>query len=100
MKSIVNSILLTVIFSLDAKTKLFFLFILLSSVSQATNYYIKTGGNDAADGKSDKNAWGSITHLNAVWAAKTFAPGDSILFRKGDTFAGTITVAESGAQEL
>ena len=62
-----------------------------------TNYYVKTGGDDGKDGKSDANAWATITKVNTVWAAGTFAPGDNILFNRGNTFYGTLTVAEAGA---
>jgi hypothetical protein len=72
-------------------------FLLISLILQATNYYVKTGGDDGKDGKSDANAWLTVTKVNTVWDADTFAPGDSILFNRGDTFSGTITVTESGS---
>jgi parallel beta-helix repeat protein len=59
-------------------------------------YYVKNGGSDGAAGTSDATAWGTITKVNTVWAAGTFAPGDSILFKRGNTFYGTITISESG----
>ena len=62
----------------------------------ATNYYVKNGGSDEAAGTSDATAWETITKVNTFWAAGTFAPGDSILFKRGDTWYGTITVAEPG----
>lgn len=68
----------------------------LSLSASATNYYVKNGGNDALAGTSDANAWETITKVNAVWNAGTFAPGDSILFNRGDTFYGSITISESG----
>lgn len=57
-----------------------------------TTYYVKTGGNDLAAGTSDATAWATLSKVNSV----TFTPGDSILFRRGDTFRGGITQAESG----
>lgn len=69
---------------------------LMSLTLFGTNYYIKDGGSDAAAGTSDGTAWGTITKVNSEWAAGTFAAGDSILFKRGNTFYGTITVAESG----
>lgn len=69
----------------------------LSLSASATNYYVKNGGNDALAGTSDANAWETITKVNAVWNAGTFAPGDSILFNRGDEWTGvTLTVKESG----
>ena len=60
-------------------------------------YYVKNGGNDSAAGTSDGTAWATISKVNTVWAAGTFAPGDNIYFKRGDSFTGTITVAESGS---
>lgn len=72
------------------------IFIVAAFLSNATNYYIKNGGNDAASGLSDALAWGTIAKVNSEWAAGTFAPGDSILFKKGDSWSETITVGEAG----
>ena len=78
--------------------KLIIIILWLISISlNATNYYVKTGGNDAAAGTSDGTAWATITKVNTVWAAGTFAPGDNIYFRRGDSFTGTIAVTESGS---
>lgn len=73
------------------------LLLFISYSLSATNYYVKTGGNDEANGTSDATAWATISKVNTVWTAGTFAAGDSILFNRGDTFYGTITVKESGA---
>jgi hypothetical protein len=70
--------------------------IFIPVLSHATTYYIKAGGNDAAIGTSDATAWATITKVNSFWSAGTFAPGDRILFNRGDVFYGTITVKESG----
>lgn len=68
----------------------------ISIIVCATNYYIKIGGNDSNTGLSNAQAWLTITKINTVWAAGTFAPGDSILFNRGDTFTGSIIISESG----
>ena len=78
------------------KKILLFIFLVCTLFTQATNYYIKSGGSDAASGLSDALAWATPAKVTTVWAAGTFAPGDSILFKRGDTFYGTITVTESG----
>ena len=80
----------------NMKKLIIILFIFISYIASATNYYIKTGGDDEAAGTSDGTAWATITKVNNVWAAGTFAPGDSILFNRDDTFYGTIDVRESG----
>jgi len=78
------------------KRYLTILFLFVGIALHATNYYVKTGGSDAAAGTSDGTAWATITKVNTVWAAGTFAAGDSILFRRGDVFYGSITAGESG----
>ena len=55
-------------------------------------YYIKNGGNDLLSGTSDSDAWESISKVNSF----SFSPGDSILFKRGDTFVGTLTPPSSG----
>lgn len=60
----------------------------------ATNYYVSGAGNDAASGTSQGTAWKTISKLNASWGI--INPGDSILFRRGDVFIGTIVVGKSG----
>ncbi len=55
------------------------------SNSQAKNCYVDaTGGSDANNGLSPSSAWKTIDRVNAP----TFAPGDSILFKRGETFKG------------
>jgi len=72
------------------------LIILLFAVSMtagATNYYVKTGGNDGLAGTSDANAWATITKVNG----SSFSAGDTIFFRRGDTFRGQLIVPSSGS---
>jgi hypothetical protein len=60
----------------------------------ATTYYVKTGGNDGLAGTSDVNAWGTIAKIQAT----AFSAGDSILFKRANTFRGSLYKnAESGA---
>lgn len=49
-------------------------------------YYITLSGNDANDGKSEKNAWQTIKKLNEL----ELNPGDSVLFKGGETFRGNL----------
>lgn len=72
------------------------LFSLLTISLSATNYYLKSSGNDSNTGLSNAQAWATISKVNTIWAAGTFAAGDSILFNRGDTFYGTLTVREGG----
>ena len=59
-------------------------------------YYVKNGGNNSNSGLSDALAWADLTKVNSFWAAFSFSPGDSILFKCGDTFYGTLTLVEGG----
>ncbi|MFT3681435.1 MAG: right-handed parallel beta-helix repeat-containing protein [Ferruginibacter sp.] len=73
------------------------LVILLSSAQvHATNYYISAAGNDNADGTSPVSAWKSIDKLNHSFYR--IEAGDSILFRRGDVFYGSIVVKKQGTK--
>ena len=78
------------------KKLLFIPFIFFSLLLSATNYHVKIGGSDAANGDIT-HPWATITKVNTFWAAGSFVPGDSINFYRGDTFYGTITATESGS---
>ncbi len=65
----------------------------LDSDAQAKKYYVDaTGGSDANSGLSPSVAWKTIDKVNA----STFAPGDSILFERGEAFRGSL-VPSSGS---
>jgi len=53
----------------------------LANVISATNYYVKNGGSDVANGLADGTAWATINKVNT-----TIAPGDSVFFKRGDTW--------------
>ncbi len=67
-------------------------FILSFFVSQATNYYLSSTGSDTANGTSQAQPWRTISKLDSV----TFAAGDSVFFKRGNKFRGTVTVHQSG----
>jgi len=60
-----------------------------------TVYYVCKVGNDALSGDSEASAWRSIERVNRA----DLGPGDVILFRGGEEFAGTLrfTKQDSGA---
>ncbi len=60
----------------------------------AANYYISAAGNDANSGLSPVAAWQTISNVNAHFSS--FVPGDSVLFKRGDSFYGTLTINRSG----
>lgn len=61
-----------------------FLFFGFVSYSEAASYYVDAiGGNDGNDGLTVDTAWQSATPINA----RTFAPGDTVYFKRGVTFS-------------
>ena len=70
-----------------------FLFIFI--YCNATNYYVKSGGSDVANGLSDGTAWATVAKVNSSMGI--FKPGDAILFRRGDTWtSSTINIGIAG----
>lgn len=69
-------------------------FLIYTKVDGQTTYYVKNGGNDAAAGTSPETAWETITKVNSVQSSLT--AGSQILFNRGDTFSGTITIGKTG----
>ena len=63
------------------------------ALAASTTYYIDaSGGSDSATGTSTATAWKTLTKVNAT----TFAAGDSILFKSGQTWAGQLHPLGSG----
>ncbi|MBQ7303143.1 MAG: hypothetical protein IJW89_06135 [Clostridia bacterium] len=60
-------------------------------VSQ-TFYVDNKKGNDNNDGTSEAKAWKSLEKVNSRY----YQPGDSILFKSGDTFDGTLDIKGYG----
>ncbi len=60
--------------------------------SFAATYYVSNAGDDANSGLTEELAWKTLTKVNAA----TFSAGDQILFKRGDTFYGTLTIHQSG----
>lgn len=72
--------------------KLIIMFLLFSYTANATTYYVSNAGSDAANGTSEGSSWETIPKVNA----STFAPGDFVLFKGGDSFSGTLRPPNSG----
>jgi uncharacterized repeat protein (TIGR02059 family) len=68
-------------------------FLFISVALNATNYYVKTGGNDSYTGLSDGQAWQTVEKVNAF----TFQPGDVIHFKRGDTWRTRLSVKSGDA---
>jgi hypothetical protein len=59
----------------------------------AATYYVSNAGNDSNSGTSPQFPWKTIAKVNSGH----YEAGDSVLFFGGQTFAGNITLTDSGA---
>jgi hypothetical protein len=73
--------------------RLLLIFLLSAQLASATNYYISMAGSNANNGTSTATPWRDTWPIHT----KTYAAGDSILFRRGDWFDGEITKTVTGA---
>ncbi|SHN02754.1 parallel beta-helix repeat (two copies) [Cyclobacterium lianum] len=84
-------------------TKFFILILLIwnYSHSYSSNYYFSSSdGNDertAEEAQHPSSPWRSLNKLNEL--IPKLNPGDSVLFRSGDFFYGTIDLKKSGTPE-
>ena len=60
----------------------------------AATYYVANDGSDANAGTSADAPWDTLTQVNA----HKLAPGDTVLFKRGDTWRGQL-VAQSGSED-
>ncbi len=69
-------------------------------VQAATTYYVDaTNGADGTgghDGTSEEKAWKTLSYVNAKMDDATIKAGDSVLFKRGETFAGYLEVRVTG----
>lgn len=73
--------------------KIFFTILFFTVLSaNATVYYVSNAGSDANNGTSTGTSWQTIAKVNA----QTFAAGDQILFKAGDTWNEKLIPPSSG----
>ena len=75
---------------------LFFTF--LKSANASKYYFSSTSGNDnrsSAQAQNSATPWKTLSKLNSFFSS--FKPGDSVLFRSGETFYGSIVINTSGS---
>jgi uncharacterized repeat protein (TIGR02059 family) len=77
------------------KNALIIVFLIFSTIASATDYYISSAGNDTNNGLSSTTPWKTIAKVNSSFSI--MKPGDRILFNRGDTFYGTLTVTKPGS---
>jgi hypothetical protein len=58
-----------------------------------TTYFVSAAGSDSNSGTSSTAAWRTLSKLNQA----VLKPGDTVSFRRGDTFTGGIVTAQSGS---
>lgn len=67
-----------------------------SGFNQPQKYYVSnTEGDDINDGLSLEKPWASLAKVNEQW----LNPGDSVLFKSGDTFIGQLKINSSGTKD-
>lgn len=70
---------------------------LCAAAANATNYYFAANGDDARTATQASNPatpWRTISKFNAI--ANTLRPGDTVFFKRGDTFTGNLRTTNSG----
>jgi parallel beta-helix repeat protein len=89
--------LIILIFSLFSFSGKSLLAPLSTASSQAATYFIDaTGGNDANDGLMEQTAWQTLSKVNSY----PFAPGENVLFKRGERWRGSLTIPSSGTAEM
>ena len=71
------------------------LFLLFSTNSFATSYFVSSAGDDANPGTSIGTAWATINKVNST----SFLPGDALYFEGGKTFIGNIHLTDVDAND-
>ena len=74
------------------------LMMISNSIKASTYYFSSSTGSDSYNSSQAKNQatpWQTIAKLNSIMSS--LLPGDVVLFKRGDTFSGTITVGASGS---
>lgn len=77
---------------------LLFLICTFGNVKGSNYFFSSSAGVDtrtAAEAQNPATPWKSISKLNSIFS--TLLPGDSIIFKSGEVFDGSITVTKSGS---
>jgi hypothetical protein len=65
--------------------------------STGTTYFIDaSGGNDANNGLTEQTAWQTLSKVNSY----PFAPGENILFKRGERWRGSLKISSSGTVDM
>ena len=74
------------------KTTILLILLFFTLSGHPAIYYVSGTGSDANSGLTASLPWQTIGKVNAT----AFNAGDQILFKKGDTFYGSLTISRSG----
>jgi hypothetical protein len=66
--------------------------VLQEEEEQGGTYYVSNVGSDLNDGRTPATAWKTISKVNST----SFNPGNSISFKRGDTWREQLTIPSSG----
>jgi hypothetical protein len=66
---------------------LIILFLAISSVLSATNYYVKNGGSDAASGTSDATAWAHHPWMSTWTGHVILVAGDNVFMKRDNIWS-------------
>lgn len=76
---------------------LFLVVAMFPTTLRAATYYVNaTGGNDGRTGTAPASAWKTVAKVNN----SVFAPGDRILFKRGETWHESLVIPSSGNSAL
>lgn len=63
-------------------------------VIRGRNFYVSSSYTGATSNGNESTPWKSLADVQANFSL--VKPGDQVLFKKGDTFSGTLTISKSG----
>ncbi len=63
---------------------------LIAGIANATTYYVSNSGSNSNNGTSPSTPWQTLSKVQSAGNNGTIRAGDFILFKKGDSFTGTI----------
>ena len=67
----------------------------LTLVGRCTSYYVSPSGSDSNNGTSQATAWRTIARAQQI--AGSLQPGDQVLFQRGGSYPGQLTVNSNGS---
>lgn len=78
----------------------FVVFTISKQTNSATYYFSSVSGDDSRSSIEAKNPdtpWKTLNKMNSIF--KSLQPGDSILFKRGEIFYGSMSITKSGTQD-